>query len=76
MNFVQPLKIKRMRNLNPDEIFDQASTIKSQSKLYYNRPISNIVFMGMGEPLLNYKNLILGIDKITSKEGLGMSPKE
>ena len=68
-------QLKRMRNLNPDEIFDQASTINIQSKLYYNRPISNIVFMGMGEPLLNYKNLILGIDKITSKEGLGISPK-
>ncbi len=67
--------LKRMRNLNPDEIFDQASTINLQSKLYYDRPISNIVFMGMGEPLLNYKNLILGIEKITSKDGLGMSPK-
>ena len=64
-----------MRNLKPDEIFDQASTINLQSKLYYNRPISNIVFMGMGEPLLNYKNLIIGIEKITSKDGLGMSPK-
>ena len=67
--------LKRMRNLKPDEIFDQASTINLQSKLYYDRPISNIVFMGMGEPLLNYKNLILGIEKITSKDGLGMSPK-
>ena len=73
--FCATSKLKRMRNLNPDEIFDQASTINLQSKLYYNRPISNIVFMGMGEPLLNYKNLILGIDKITSKEGLGISPK-
>ena len=73
--FCATSQLKRMRNLNPDEIFDQASTINIQSKLYYNRPISNIVFMGMGEPLLNYKNLILGIDKITSKEGLGISPK-
>ena len=73
--FCATSRLKRMRNLNPDEIFDQASTINLQSKLYYNRPISNIVFMGMGEPLLNYKNLILGIEKITSKDGLGMSPK-
>ena len=73
--FCATSRLKRMRNLKPDEIFDQASTINLQSKLYYNRPISNIVFMGMGEPLLNYNNLILGIDKITSKEGLGMSPK-
>tara|TARA_B100001094_G_scaffold107070_1_gene103090 strand:+ start:12117 stop:13154 length:1038 start_codon:yes stop_codon:yes gene_type:complete len=73
--FCATSSLKRMRNLNPDEIFDQASTINLQSKLYYDRPISNIVFMGMGEPLLNYKNLILGIEKITSKDGLGMSPK-
>ena len=73
--FCATSRLKRMRNLNPDEIFDQAATINLQSKLYYDRPISNIVFMGMGEPLLNYKNLILGIEKITSKDGLGMSPK-
>ena len=73
--FCATSKLKRIRNLNADEIFDQASTINLQSKLYYNRPISNIVFMGMGEPLLNYKNLMMGIEKITSKEGLGMSPK-
>tara|TARA_B100000768_G_scaffold121728_1_gene112709 strand:- start:6155 stop:7192 length:1038 start_codon:yes stop_codon:yes gene_type:complete len=73
--FCATSRLKRMRNLKPDEIFDQASTINLQSKLYYDRPISNIVFMGMGEPLLNYKNLILGIEKITSKDGLGMSPK-
>ena len=73
--FCATSKLKRMRNLNADEIFDQVSTINLQSKLYYNRPISNIVFMGMGEPLLNYKNLLLGIKKITSNKGLGISPK-
>ena len=74
-NFCATSKLKRMRNLNADEIYDQVFTIDQQSKLYYNRPISNIVFMGMGEPLLNYKNLILGITKITSPQGLGISPK-
>ena len=73
--FCATSNLKRMRNLKPDEIFDQVSTLNIQSKLYFNRPISNIVFMGMGEPLLNYNNLILGIEKITSKEGLGISPK-
>ncbi|HRN97831.1 MAG TPA: radical SAM protein, partial [Flavobacterium sp.] len=43
--------------------------------LYHNRPLSNIVFMGMGEPLMNYNNVIKAIEKITSPEGLGMSPK-
>ena len=40
-----------------------------------HRPVKKVVFMGMGEPLLNYKNLILGIEKITGKDGLGISPK-
>ena len=68
-------RLKRMRNLNPDEIYDQVVAIDQESRLYHNRPLSNIVFMGMGEPLMNYKNVLKAIDKITSKEGLGMSPK-
>ena len=73
--FCATSRLKRMRNLNPDEIYDQVVAIDKQSKLYYNRPLSNIVFMGMGEPLMNYNNVLIAIDKITSKEGLGMSPK-
>ncbi len=73
--FCATAKLKRMRNLNPDEIYDQVVVIDKQSKLYHNRPLSNIVFMGMGEPLMNYKNVLKSIDKITSDEGLGMSPK-
>ena len=68
-------KLKRVRNLNPDEIYDQVAMISTQSKDEYDIPLSNIVFMGMGEPLLNYKNVIASIDKITSPDGLGMSPK-
>ena len=64
-----------MRNLNPDEIYDQVVAIDKQSKLYHNSKLSNIVFMGMGEPLMNYNNVIKSIDKITSPEGLGMSSK-
>jgi 23S rRNA (adenine2503-C2)-methyltransferase len=67
--------LKRMRNLNPDEIFDQVKAIDKQSRLYYQRPLSNIVFMGMGEPLMNYNNVIKAIEKITTPEGLGMSAK-
>lgn len=68
-------KLKRVRNLNPDEIYDQVAMISKQSIDEYDIPLSNIVFMGMGEPLLNYKNVIASIDKITSPDGLGMSPK-
>lgn len=74
-NFCATARLKRMRNLNPDEIYDQVAAIDAESRLYYNRPLSNIVFMGMGEPLMNYPNVMKAIDKITSVEGLGMSPK-
>ena len=73
--FCATSRLKRMRNLNPDEIYDQVVVIDNQSKLYFDRPLSNIVFMGMGEPLMNYNNVLKSIDKITSKDGLGMSPK-
>jgi 23S rRNA (adenine2503-C2)-methyltransferase len=74
-NFCATARLKRMRNLEPGEIYDQVLAIDNESKLYYNRPLSNIVFMGMGEPLMNYNNVIKAIDRITSEEGLGMSPK-
>ena len=67
--------LKRMRNLNADEIYDQVVAMDKQSKLYFKRSLSNIVFMGMGEPLLNYKNVLLAIDKITDPDGLAMSPR-
>ena len=73
--FCATSRLKRMRNLNPDEIYDQVVAIHRESILYHDRPLSNIVFMGMGEPLMNYKNVMLSIEKITSDEGLGMSPK-
>lgn len=74
-NFCATARLKRMRNLNPDEIYDQVVAIKEQGDTYFDRPLTNIVYMGMGEPLLNYKNVLSSIDKITSPEGLGMSPK-
>ncbi len=73
--FCATSRLKRMRNLNPDEIYDQVAAINQESLLYHNRKLTNIVFMGMGEPLMNYNNVIKSIEKITSPEGLGMSPK-
>jgi 23S rRNA (adenine2503-C2)-methyltransferase len=73
--FCATSRLKRMRNLNPDEIYDQVVAIDKESRLYFDKPLSNIVFMGMGEPLMNYNNVLKAIDKITSPEGLGMSPK-
>ena len=73
--FCATAKLKRMRNLNPDEIYDQVVLIRKQSEEYFKRPLTNIVFMGMGEPLMNFNNVLKSIKKITSKSGLGMSQK-
>ncbi|MFM7628053.1 MAG: 23S rRNA (adenine(2503)-C(2))-methyltransferase RlmN [Algoriphagus sp.] len=74
-NFCATARLKRMRNLNPDEIYDQVVAIKEEAETYFQRPLTNIVFMGMGEPLLNYANVLDAIEKITSPDGLGMAPK-
>lgn len=68
-------KLKRMRNLNADEIYDQVALVKNLAQEKYKKPLSNIVYMGMGEPLLNYDEVLKSIDKITSPKGLGMSPQ-
>ncbi len=68
-------KLKRMRNLNADEIYDQVALVKSTALEKYNAPLTNIVYMGMGEPLLNYAEVLKSVDKITSPQGLGMAAK-
>jgi len=68
-------KLDRVRNLNADEIYDQVAIIREQSMAVYNIPLSNIVYMGMGEPLLNYANVLSSIERITAANGLGMSPQ-
>jgi 23S rRNA (adenine2503-C2)-methyltransferase len=68
-------KLKRMRNLNADEIVDQVVLIRNAAKERYDATLTNIVYMGMGEPLLNYAEVVKSVDKITSPAGLGMSPK-
>src|SRR3954471_22518391 len=67
--------MERKRNLDFDEIYDEVVLINQQTEKIYGKKLSNIVFMGMGEPLLNYKNVLKAIEKITSPEGLGMSPR-
>ena len=67
--------MERKRNLNPDEIYDQVVLIHQQAMQNYGQPLSNIVYMGMGEPLLNYKNVMESIEKITGEEGLNMAAK-
>ncbi len=68
-------RLKLMRNLSQGEIFDQVLLLTELSEKNYGQKLTNIVFMGMGEPLLNYKNVIEGSNKITSPNGLNISPR-
>ncbi|MEQ8686285.1 MAG: 23S rRNA (adenine(2503)-C(2))-methyltransferase RlmN [Imperialibacter sp.] len=67
--------MERKRNLDPAEIYDQVVMIDRQAREANNVPLTNIVYMGMGEPLLNYANVLKSVEYITSPDGLGMSPK-
>lgn len=65
----------RKRNLNADEIYDQVVLINRQAQENYQSPLTNIVYMGMGEPLLNYANMMKSVDRITAEDGLNMAAK-
>jgi 23S rRNA (adenine2503-C2)-methyltransferase len=67
--------IDKKRNLTFDEIYDEVVLINQQSERIHNHKLTNIVFMGMGEPLLNYKHVLKSIERITAADGLAMSPK-
>lgn len=68
-------KMDRIRNLDAAEIFDQVVSLQKISMQRFDHPLTNIVYMGMGEPLLNYRNVLSSIELITSPDGMGMSPK-
>ncbi len=68
-------KLKRIRNLDAGEIVDQVVMIDRLAKKYYQQGLTNIVYMGMGEPLLNYANTMRSAERISAEDGLGMSPK-
>ncbi len=67
--------LKRMRNISDFEIYDQVAALNKISLEKFGKPLTNIVYMGMGEPLLNYKNVLQSIEYITNPNGLGMSPR-
>lgn len=68
-------KLKLLRNLTAGEIVDQVVYLKNLAEEKYQQPLTNIVYMGMGEPLLNYKNVVRSVEMLTSEEGLNMSPR-
>lgn len=68
-------QMKRVRNLDPGEIYDQVFQVNQQSLEHFGHPLTNIVYMGMGEPLLAYHPVMQSIERITSADGLNMSPR-
>jgi 23S rRNA (adenine2503-C2)-methyltransferase len=67
--------LKRERNLDAAEIYDQVVLLNKYAIEHNGRPLTNIVYMGMGEPLLNYDNVMQSIRYITSPDGLNMAQK-
>ena len=67
--------IRYVRNLFFDEIFDQVAIIREMAMAEYKQPLSHIVYMGMGEPMLNYQNVLKSAERISAEDGLGMSPQ-
>ena len=67
--------MERKRNLDFDEIYDEVVLLNTMAEKTYGKKLSNIVFMGMGEPLLNYKNLLKAVERITANDGLAMSAR-
>lgn len=67
--------LPRERNVDFDEIVDEVVLANEQALEHFGKGITNIVFMGMGEPLLNYKNVLKAVDMISSPDSLGMSPR-
>lgn len=68
-------RLKLMKNLEPYEIYDQVAEIYRDAEALRHKPLSNIVYMGMGEPLLNYRNMLESTYRIADDKGLGMSPR-
>jgi 23S rRNA (adenine2503-C2)-methyltransferase len=68
-------RLKMMRNLSAGEIVDQVVYLRNLAQDRYNTPLSNVVYMGMGEPLLNYKNVVRSVEILTDELGLAMSPR-
>lgn len=68
-------KMKRVRNLDASEIYDQYALVNQQCLDTFKHPLTNVVYMGMGEPLLAYRSVIQSVDKLCSDTGLGISPK-
>lgn len=74
-NFCATGKMGLGRNLTASEIFDQVFLVNQICQQEFNHHLTNVVYMGMGEPLLNYRSVMQSIDRLSANDGLGMSPR-
>ena len=63
------------QNLNAGEIYDQVWQLNQQGFEHFGHRVTNIVFMGMGEPMLNYDQVLKSIELITDEDGLGLAQR-
>lgn len=68
-------RMKRLRNLDASEIFDQVWLVNQQALTHFGHPLTNVVYMGMGEPLLAYRPVMESVERLTAADGLNMSPR-
>jgi 23S rRNA (adenine2503-C2)-methyltransferase len=66
-------RLKRVRNLSAGEIVDQVWEIAALAQEHFQRPLTNVVYMGMGEPLLNYANTLRSAERLNAPDGLGIA---
>lgn len=66
-------QMKRERNLSAAEIYEQVFKVNQYCQAHFDHPLTNIVYMGMGEPLLSYKNVKRSIELINSDTGMNMA---
>ena len=62
-------------NVSAGAIYDQVAYMNEHALAHFGRPVTNIVYMGMGEPLLNYDNVLKSVGIITDDHSLGLSPQ-
>jgi 23S rRNA (adenine2503-C2)-methyltransferase len=63
------------RNLSTAEIVEQVRAAAVALRDDWGDRLSNVVFMGMGEPLANYARVLAAVHRITSPSGLGISAR-
>jgi 23S rRNA (adenine2503-C2)-methyltransferase len=68
-------KLKRERNLTAGEIVDQVVLINGLAHQYHGKGLTNVVYMGMGEPLLNYGHTVRSVERLTAEDGMGMGAR-